>query len=659
MFPVQQMGWAANPTTPADLQQKAQTLEATGAKPRIVVFWGSLGMGHETAAMAFKQDIQKAYPQAEVVLKDVRDFMNPIRRAIGARGYTFMTKKTPGGYDRWFKGYMEQGATIDSPGNLPTALKHHPEKMLEWLKETNPTEIISVYNPATEALINLRDQGELLNIPVAQFLTDYTDTVYFRRMGERVDMSFVPDERIRQSWMAAGLPESKVRTSGIPVNPQAFIPMTESQRKEFLVDKGLDPEVKTVVLVSGSAGVGDFLTMVKSMAAESNGQPIQIVAICARNTSHFKNLIKLLPRLPANVNLKVLGLVPQAELLSYLKASNLVVTKTGGLSSTEITTIQKPVIYLDINGGQETYNSQFFSQAGMAIATKDQAGIGKEVQRILNDEVLQRRMVAAQAFSQSQLDRLAPVDWTLSQQHTPLIPPLKLIQGGKSEAAVDNSKGNKALFLDDETEVGSARWDFIKNETGEIFMDYLLFDFPKVGNAMLSLLWHKAKTEGVKSRIVIDGWGPEVWDDCALRLPLLKVLADAGVEIKVFNPVNRSSFTTYLNFDSAKRDHGKILYLKDQKVAALGDRNVQNINFRLQKTSNKTGLSYRSTEVFVQGNATQDVSNYLEDLWQVAKSPDLSTVTPEQMAKAERDMERYYKRVSQISYPSQDWTARM
>ena len=99
----------------------------------------------------------------------------------------------------------------------------------------------------------------------------------------------------------------------------------------------------------------------------------------------------------------------------------------------------------------------------MAIATKDQAGIGKEVQRILNDEVLQRRMVAAQAFSQSQLDRLAPVDWTLSQQHTPLIPPLKLIQGGKSEAAVDNSKGNKALFLDDETEVGSARWDFIKN----------------------------------------------------------------------------------------------------------------------------------------------------------------------------------------------------
>ena len=91
MFPVQQMGWAANPTTPADLQQKAQTLEATGAKPRIVVFWGSLGMGHETEAMAFKQDIQKAYPQAEVVLKDVSDFMNPIRRAIGARGYTFMT----------------------------------------------------------------------------------------------------------------------------------------------------------------------------------------------------------------------------------------------------------------------------------------------------------------------------------------------------------------------------------------------------------------------------------------------------------------------------------------------------------------------------------------------------------------------------------------
>ena len=83
--------------------------------------------------------------------------------------------------------------------------------------------------------------------------------------------------------------------------------------------KGLDPSVKTLVLASGGEGVGDFPAIVKSIAAEVKG-PFQIVAVCAKNESHFKNLNALKADLPPEIKLVPLGQVAGQRMLVALGA---------------------------------------------------------------------------------------------------------------------------------------------------------------------------------------------------------------------------------------------------------------------------------------------------------------------------------------------------
>lgn len=655
-------------SSPEPIVQVQKTAEG---KEKIVIFWASIGFGHHSAAQAIEAEVRKQHPKAEIVLKDIRDFQNPIRRWFVGHFYDFMTKNNPKGYDTWYRQYMEDAVKLDSVGNTSVALGHKPDRVGKYLEEQNPTLIISTFNHATEALINLKDKGKLKDIPIAQVLTDYVNTEYFAKMGSKIDMSFVPHEAIRQEWINKGfLSGDKIQTTGMPVNPKAFDKLSTEERDKYLESKNLDPKQKTILLVSGSAGVGNFELMVKSMADAANGEPLQIVAVCARNLKHVETLNKLLPTLPKNITLKVLGLTPQAELFNYMKAADVIVTKTGGLSSSEVGVMQRPAIFLDINGGQEAFNSEFFAAQKMAITTKDQSKVGELTQKILKDPKLQDEMVKAQSELRAMVDQKKIADWALAQPKHPLDlahgnangvrgPPVHLQVVPPAAQSPFKEHPGRALFMDKEEDVGNARWDLIKGESKEIFAAYYLWDGNKVGAATLAGLREAAQKRGAKVRVILDGWAPENWVDATLDADVLKALKESGVEIRIFNPVDLSKFTTYLKPGTYNRMHDKLLYLGGQKVLETGDRNVQNINFRMQRKGGKAGISYKSTAAIMQGDAVDEAKQHLEDLWEVSKAPDLSEATPEGTAKAHENFDRYLNVMNSAKHTPQDWVSKM
>lgn len=639
--------------------EKVSQLQSIGLKPRIVVFWASLGFGHLSAARSIKTQLEAIYPESEVVLQDIREFQPQWRQKLVGWFYDFVTKNNPSGYDKWYKSYMETGATIDSIGNLPLAEKHQPGKMLKFIQDNKATMVVSTFNHCSEALIRLRDQGHLKDIPIAQVLTDYVNTPYFRRVGERLDMSFVPHKQIELDWIRDGLPAEKVKTSGIPVNPKAFVQMSKDEQAEFLRSKGLDPQIKTVVLMSGGAGVGDFPALVQSMSDYSKGEPLQIVAITAKNKKHYTNLMKM--TLPANIKLQVHGLVENDEFLKYVKSADVFLTKTGGLTSSETIAIGKPVVFLDINGGQESFNSDFMSSTGMGLSTKDQKNVGKFIFELLHDEVLRQRMITAQRKSQTEMDRNSITRWIVDTYYedaakTGFKPrtELKIVD---REGRYPERKG-KAYFMDDEKEVAQARWDLIKNENKEVFAAFLLFDGNKAGRVALAAA-REARRRGARVRILTDAWNMESWMDETIDRATMAALIKEGVEIRQFNPVDVTSKSKYLNPDNFKRMHDKLIYFGGQNIAATGDRNMQNINFRLQKTNGQSGKSYRSIETLIQGEVVEDIKSYMERSWNISEVPDLEGITEEDIIRANRNMDRVLKVAQNSSLPTVDWEAKL
>lgn len=625
-----------------------QTVSSVSPKPKIVIFYASLGFGHISAARSIQAEVLRQYPNAEVVLKDALEFKSVIMRKVVPIFYDLWTKRLPGAYDTWFESHMRNGATVESIGDLSTVKAYAPKLVLEYLRAEKPSMVFSAFNHVTEVLVSLREKGEFTGVPIAQILTDYVNEKYYERMAEVLDMSFVPHQQFADDWVRMGLSTKKVTATGIPVSDGIRAPFSQDDKNRFFEGHGLLMDRQTVTLVSGSAGVGDFPAIVKSIARELGGKPLQLLVVCAKNEGHIKKLTDLAHQLPKNLDMRVFGVTPQDDLSKMIKSSDVVISKAGGLTSTELSVIGKPAILMDINGGQERHNSKFFSERGMALTTQDQGEIGSLLQKLLNDPALMESMLTSQK-SLSGMSRLDLIGGWLKETLDARLDPSGLTGGHP-----------KALLLEDEEQVAKARWDFLRAENKEILATYFLWDRDKVGMVTLTEIL-KAVRRGAKAKILIDGWGPAQWEDCQIKPGTLKTLQREGVEIRYFNlPREGSKILKYLP-SNLGRSHDKLMILGEGKTVFIGDRNVQNINFRLQKTNGKTGESYRSVEVIAQGPASLRAREYFIEMWNGKKvnAPDLSGVSWKEEQDAFWNLDRYSRLLNEMYSAPIDWQSKM
>ena len=609
-----------NRTTAAQTAHRA----VAAARPKIVILVASLGFGHISAGNAVIAAMEEKYPGADIVLKDVLDFKGALEKKVVQKGYDLSVKMMPSMYDKWFKKYMKTGETIPSIGQMSEGKKYKPEQILAYLEREQPTLIVSAFMHATEALIFLRDQSlvkdiPIMHVPIAQVLTDYVDAPYFERLGERIEMSFVPHEAIREKWIADGFPAANVITAGMPVQPALTVPLNLADKVRFYDANGLKTDERTVLLVSGSAGVGDYNQIVRSIAAANPaGKPLQIIAVAGKSEENLAAIRKLSANPPNGVVIRPFGLMPQADLFTCMKSVDVIVTKTGGLSISEIAAVGVPLVALDINGGQENYNADFFAKHGMALATNDQSKVGALVQHELNDADLRAKMITSQHELRDMNDPSKIANWILKEEGIDLAALPAVLPRAELQSS-------RALFLNQEREVGIARLSLVKKENREISALYYMVDGKRVGAVALAEYWAAAK-RGKRVRLVVDGFAPAQWLDSSLDPGMLAAMIEDGVEIRIFNPVSAENRLAVINPNTYRRTHDKMTIYKGLGILQIGDRNMQNINFRMMKGSDK---SYRSVEAYVQGPVMKDAQKYFDLVWAspLTKDPDLKGVT--------------------------------
>lgn len=217
----------------------------------------------------------------------------------------------------------------------------------------------------------------------------------------------------------------------------------------------------------------------------------------------------------------------------------------------------------------------------------------------------------------------------------------------------------KALFLDDEIEVGSARLHFTQNEKSSIDASFYQMDGNKVGQVAFAELIDAAR-RGVKVRLLLDSWNPEDWIDTRVKPRMFKALLDAGVDVRIFNPVDPKKIITYFASSNFNRMHDKLMIYGGQQVVATGDRNMQNSNFRIQKRKGMNGLSYRSVEMVVKDEAmTKEAQDYFLKMWEFGETPDTSMVSLAESKNMQRHLDQVLSIIRSKDLGKKDWTSRM
>lgn len=339
---------------------------------KIIVFYAAFGGGHLSAARSIKENIETNYKDIEIKLVDFMEYANKAFNKVTTKAYAEMAKKAPKTWGRlYWKSQKGPLAHISTTSNKVLSIK-----LNKLLKEFNPDLIISTH-PFSSQICAYLKKHKRLNAKIATVMTDYAPHDQWLVFNEYVDYYFVSHEGMKKQLHEKGIPNEKIFATGIPLSNKFLL---KYDKTKILENFGLAPDKKTVLFFGGGEfGLGKTQTFKIFKTFVENKNNIQIVAISGKNLKMkeaFEHLIDDLDKHDCVKLLEYTDKVP--ELMSI---SDLVVTKPGGLTTTESLASGLPIVVINPIPGQEEENATYLEENKVAIWIKKD----DNVELILND----------------------------------------------------------------------------------------------------------------------------------------------------------------------------------------------------------------------------------------------------------------------------------
>lgn len=341
---------------------------------KVLIFYATYGGGHLSAANAMKEAIEINYPEYEVQVVDCMKYVNKVVNGITVKAYEDLAKKMPKTWGKIYKA-SRKGilAKISNSSNDIFA-----SKLGKLINSINPDVIISVHPFSTQMCGILKKRGKL-NLPVFNIMTDFKYHEQWLVKHEYIDKHFVSNEKMRQDLIKFGIDENKVFTTGIPISSRF---LNEFDRKEILMEFGIKENLKTILFFAGGKmglarkNIFEFMQVLANDIVD-----IQVIAISGKNPKvyeRFKDIAK------DKENVKVIEFSNRVpELMSV---SDVVITKPGGITSSEALAMNIPIIAINPIPGQEEENAEFLEESGVAIWIKNNEDIHNSLKEAIIDE---------------------------------------------------------------------------------------------------------------------------------------------------------------------------------------------------------------------------------------------------------------------------------
>ena len=344
---------------------------------KILIFYASYGGGHLSAANSIKQCIDDNFKNCETKLVDCMEYVNKPVNKITTTAYKELAKKFPWAWGEVYS-HSQKGplAHISSASNNLLA-----KKLLKLLKEYQPDIVISTH-PFGSQMVSYLKRKALVDCKLATIMTDFAPHDQWLVGKDYVDYYFVSHEKMRQELINSNVAENTVFATGIPLSNRFLM---HFDKDEIMKSMGLNPDKRVILFFGGGEfGLGRDKTVKILNSFITHVKNHQIVAIAGKNEKMKVAFDKLVAETNSESFVKVLAYTKQVpELMSI---SDLVVTKPGGLTTTESLASGLPIVAINPIPGQEEENAKFLEDEGVAIWLKKNDDYDEIIADLLADE---------------------------------------------------------------------------------------------------------------------------------------------------------------------------------------------------------------------------------------------------------------------------------
>lgn len=342
---------------------------------KVLILTASTGEGHNQAAksLADKFEEHGYAPYTMDLFKETSKALNTVM----SDGYKVLANNLPLIYGAMYKMFNRKSFNNRF---LRYGLVMVKNRVLEEVKEIEPDMIVSTHPFAVGIISDLKARKKI-DCTFMSVVTDFK--AHYAYVSPHVDAYITGSEYTKESLVDMKIPPEKVFPFGIPVKAEF---QNCGERPMISMDK----ERFEVLIMGGSMGSKDIAKVVKCMTVDADSR-YHLTVVCGRNESLQSMLKEKYEDAVKADKLKILGFTKNVPQL--MDECDVIVTKPGGLTTTEALSKQIPMIIPFAIPGQEFENTEFLVSSGAAIHVRDLDELKTQMDRLLMDRDLYVTMI--------------------------------------------------------------------------------------------------------------------------------------------------------------------------------------------------------------------------------------------------------------------------
>jgi len=328
---------------------------------RVLIATATAGGGHLAAAAALDEAWRELRPGDIVERLDVVKFFSPLHRKIHADGYVKIVQHAP---ELW-------GLMFGKTDNPKVARRLNQLKRLfpsnsraRFLRHTSqfkPDAVLCTHYLPLETLGSLQERPRPRRYGpspgktpfVVSIVTDFEAHALW--MEPCVNLYCVAAEETKARLIARGAPAQDIVAAGIPIAAKfSARPDAKAVRKKL----GLRDDQPALLVLSGGFGMGPVAEILAEL--DKVDRPFQTVVVTGKNEELRRDLAAGDRTHPTHV----LGYA--SNMHELMASADLIITKPGGLTTSEVLAVGKPLLIVNPIPGQEAANSDFLLERGAA-----------------------------------------------------------------------------------------------------------------------------------------------------------------------------------------------------------------------------------------------------------------------------------------------------
>lgn len=324
--------------------------------------------GHHQATLAIEKSLKIVDPNVSTLNINGFSYTYPIMEKVVNKAYMGIIKKTPKVWD-----YLYDNPKIAKRlQSIKEIIHKATHTKLAKLFERFQPDVVVCTQAFPCGMVADYKQSFGLNLTVIGVLTDYAPHSYWIHDG--VDYYIAPSKETGEGLIQKGAFENKVKALGIPVDSK----FTKTLDKEAMAHKlGINLHLPTVLIMGGGQGLGPIQDVVTSLSQSPAN--LQLIIVAGIN----KKLIKWLKRVQQKSPKKIIIFEYANNIEELMEVATLIVTKPGGMTTTEALVKGLPMVIVEPIPGQEVYNTNFLLSKNVAICVNRLDKIANDIESLL------------------------------------------------------------------------------------------------------------------------------------------------------------------------------------------------------------------------------------------------------------------------------------